>query len=214
MVTRIVAPCLALAAGIALRAAPAQAQDSLARSPAVERTTPRDPAAPRWFLEHLDHLTREGGRWVADNSAYRSDGEPFPSYGLAFTLGPSGRTARGRLFGIREDGREEDFWEFHLHWDPLAGKAIAQQTHLNGAFGSGELRPAGPGANEVEQTFVWGDGSVTRSLHRERVSDNERRAESFECRDGEWVPRRQYVWRRAALPAPADGDLPGIPPGR
>lgn len=152
--------------------------------------------APDWFNRRLEELTRDGGRWEADNSNYRSDTEPFPSYGLEFTMGISGRTARARLYGIHDDDREQDFWEFYIYWDPLNGKAITMQTHVGGAFGYGDLQQAEPGVEELKQTFWWGEGSTTRTRHREHVTDDGRHSQSFSYQDGQWVPQREYVWRR------------------
>ena len=149
---------------------------------------------PDWFRDHLAWITRDGGRWVADNSAYHSGGEPWVAYGLTWTLGASGRMAHGRLFGITADGRERDFWDFVTYWDPMADRAMVVQINLGGGYGSGELRRGDGAVWELEQTF-WGADGTTRHLHRETRDGDTQDSYSFTWSDGGWQPDRHYVWR-------------------
>lgn len=153
---------------------------------------------PAWFREHLAWITRDGGRWVADNAAYRSGGEPWVAYGLTWTLGASGRMAQGQLFGIAEDGRERVFWDFVTYWDAINDRAVVVQVNLGGGYGVGELRGDGT-AWELEQTF-WGSDGITRQLHRERREGDTQDSRSFTWRDGAWHPDRHYVWRLERRP--------------
>jgi hypothetical protein len=152
--------------------------------------------APEWFVEEIEYLTRDGGRWIADNRAYEGEEEPYPEYGIEWETGLSGLTASGRLFGIDTEGRERDFWELHLYWDPLQGRAVAMQVHADGSFGLGELTFRGPSERELVQELWAPGGQTSRLRHVEHLSEHERRAETFLEAEGEWRPRRSYVWKR------------------
>ena len=50
---------------------------------AAQDEAPTGAAVPDWYVEHVDYMTRDGGRWVADNSEYRSDEETADAYVIA-----------------------------------------------------------------------------------------------------------------------------------
>jgi hypothetical protein len=130
----------------------------LATAPSGRCAADEEPeTAPAWFAQEVAYLTRDGGRWLTDNTAYRSETEPYPAYGIEWAAGLSGRTARGRLFAVEEDGSEIDRWELYFFWDPLRQRAVAMQIHPDGNFGTGEVTWKGPTERELEQTF-WAPG--------------------------------------------------------
>ena len=46
----------------------------------------RSDSIPGWLAEHFRYMTNGTGRWIADNSKYRSTGEPFDEYGIEWKL--------------------------------------------------------------------------------------------------------------------------------
>lgn len=154
-------------------------------------------AAPQWFLDDIKSLSAEGGRWVADNSAYKSDSEPFDAYGTQWVSGFDGHTMTGRLFGVKE-GKDLafDFWEFRQYWRPDTQEAVVEQFGWGGALGLGVLRQGAPGAIS-DQTFFNADGSVARTGHKSHFPDKDTYVtESFDIVGDVWTPRRKYVWKR------------------
>jgi hypothetical protein len=154
-------------------------------------------APPQWYLDEIKSLSAAGGRWIADNSAYKSEIEPFDSYGTEWKSGFDGDTMVGRLFGFR-DGKQTtfDFWEFRQYWHPGRIEAVIEQFGWGGAIGVGALEEDGDGSRS-DQTFYSSDGTLTRTGHKSRFADaNTYVTESFDIVDGEWRPRRKYVWRR------------------
>jgi hypothetical protein len=157
-------------------------------------------APPEWYLEHNEFLTRDGGIFHTDNSAYKSEGEPWEAYGLAWEKGPSGLAVRGRLFGLR-DGRDAGtFWEFFVYWHPAEGRAYMMQIGGGGALGVGTLEPPREdGSHRSEQTFHSPAGDVTRVAHEIRNQGDVHDTRSFDWAEGEWTPRRHYVWHRVQV---------------
>lgn len=150
---------------------------------------------PQWFDKHLAYMVADGGRWITDNGAYRSEDEPFDAYGTQWTwsLGRAGMT--GRLFGLKDGGEVGDFWQFRVFWHPGEGRAIVQQFNARGDLGVGPLFPVGEGAMRSVQEFFAPDGTMTRVGHDsiERAGEHETR--SFDILpDGSWRSRRTYVW--------------------
>jgi hypothetical protein len=162
-----------------------------------------DDPLPRWLRDHMNRLTGGGGRWIADNSAYRGENEPWDAYGLEWRWGAGRMSVRGRLFSlVQGQERGGDHWDYLLVWHPKEQKALLYQTGANGAFGWGALA-AGPGADgapttELEQTFVHPNGSEWKTRHEAVETATEVRMRSFQFEGGAWKPNRSYVWRRAS----------------
>lgn len=152
---------------------------------------------PQWYLDDIQRLTADGGRWIADNSDYKSESEPFEAYGTEWVSGFDGDTMTGRLFGIK-DGKELtfNFWEFRQYWHPGRNEAIVEQFGWGGALGVGVLDEDGAGTVS-EQIFYNPDGSTTRTGHKSAFTDNTTyMTESYDIADDEWKPRRSYKWKR------------------
>lgn len=158
-----------------------------------------DPAAkaPQWYLDDIARLTTEGGRWIADNSAYKSESEPFDAYGTEWRSGFDGDTMTGRLFGLK-DGKEIafDFWEFRQYWHPGDKRAVVEQFGWGGALGVGTLVQA-PSGTYSDQQFYNADGTLTRTGHASEFPDADTHVtQSYDIVDGEKTPRRKYIWKR------------------
>lgn len=169
----------------------------------TERASANGP--PAWFRKHMEYVTRAGGRWIADNRAYRSENEPFDAYGTEWSWGVGKQSIVGRLFGLRGGEEAGTFWEFRLIWDPGAGRVLAHQFGAQGVVGSGPMERAGPGRTRMDQTFTAPDGTTFRTGHDARETDADtQRTESFDILDdGTWKTRRAYVWKRET---PAQGN--------
>jgi len=160
-------------------------------------------APPDWYLQHNDFLARDGGVFHAENP-HRSEAEPWEAYGLAWEKGPSGKTLRGRLFGLRDGEDAATFWEFFVYWHPGDRKAYVQQVGGDGTVGSATLEPLEEaGTYRSEATFFNLDGSTARIAHVSRDGGDAHATESFRWADGSWEPMRSYVWRRMARDADA-----------
>lgn len=160
---------------------------------------------PAWYLAHMEDLSPDAGAWIADNSAYVSDDEPYEAYGIEWrwALGKQGVT--GRLFGIIDDEEVATFWDFRLYWHPGEGRAYLQQFGGNGRFGSGILYPVGEDTYRVEQDFFALDGTISRSGHETVVSDTVHDGYSYRIlEDGSWQVQRHYVWKLVSTPDGAE----------
>jgi hypothetical protein len=152
---------------------------------------------PPWLGDHMSHLAGGTGRWIADNSAYKGEAEPWDRYGMEWKWGVGKRTIRGRLFALQGKQEKAEFWEYRLVWHPGEKRALLYQFGWDGTFGYGELKPSAKGRmNELEQTFYRPDGSSWKGRHESVETPDEHRTKSFTMKDGAWHESRTYVWRR------------------
>ena len=65
-------------------------------------------SAPQWYLDDIEFLTRDGGRWVASNTEYQSEDEPMEAYVLEWKNGYA-NSMTGRLYGVVNGEPTGDF---------------------------------------------------------------------------------------------------------
>lgn len=151
--------------------------------------------APQWYLDDVDFLTRDGGRWVASNADYQGENEPMEAYVIEWEKGYA-NSMTGRLYGIVDGEPTGDFWRFRQYWHPGKGKAILEQFGLGGAVGVGTLWQDGD-VNKTLQTFYAPDGSASDQGHEAHNPDGDTHVTaSFDVADGVWKERRSYSWKR------------------
>jgi hypothetical protein len=139
------------------------------------------------------------GVWVADNSAYRSEAEPWEAYAIEWSWGLGRKSLIGRLYGMRDGRDAATFWEFREFWHPGEYRLIASQFGSDGTYGVGPVFRKPDGTVEMVQTFHAPDGTTTRVGHRSEMKNGEQITRSFDVsEDGTWAPRRTYVWRKQA----------------
>lgn len=161
-------------------------------------SVPTRAAAPEWFTRHLEFLVQGSGRWIADNTPFKSESEPFDAYGMEWRWGVGRKSATGRLFAIRDGKELGDIWQFRLAWDPGRGEARAMQFGSDGSFGDGVMTSTGPRETRAEQTFFNPDGSKMVVGHETTEAPGEQITRSFSiAADGSRSPRRTYTWRLA-----------------
>ncbi len=154
-------------------------------------------APPAWFLEEIKALTADGGRWITDNSAYRSEQEHFDQYGIEWRRSFDGASMTGRLFGLNDGKEAGDFWEFRQYWHPGQNEAVLEQFGWGGALGVGRLWREGE-KTKADQTFYSPDGTPSRIGHVAWFPDPDTHdSESFVIEDGKWTRDRRYIWKRA-----------------
>lgn len=186
---------------VLLLALPAQAEEKAPVSPTPEGATASETAtpAPQWYLDDIAFLTRDGGRWAADNSQYQGDDDPFDAYVIEWKAGYA-YSMSGRLFGLKDGEETGDFWEMFQYWDPGKGEAVVTQFGFGKAVGLGRAWVE-DGVSMSEQRFYAPDGSISGIGHKARNPDaNTHVTESFDIVDGAWKPRRTYTWKRQAAP--------------
>jgi hypothetical protein len=150
---------------------------------------------PQWAHEEMEILV---GRWVADNSAYRNDAEPYDAYGMEWKWGAGRKSLTGQLFALRDGAELGTFWEFRIFWHPGEAQLMVYQFGSDGAVCHGHLERTGDGTSELVQLFYGPGGNATRIAHRTRVEGDVRHDGSYLVDDdGEWQLLRTYEWRCA-----------------
>lgn len=165
---------------------------ALHAAPPADATT-----VPAWFQQEAARLSQGSGRWLTDNSRYRSEQEPSDTYGVEWHSDAVGTGLDGRLFG-NADGKEiAEYWRFTLRWNPGSGQVDVVQTGTGtgAAMGTGTL--AGfEAATLMEQKFSLPDGRSWRTLHHAWFENEEHVTRAYDWTRGEWQPGRTYRWHR------------------
>ena len=154
------------------------------------------PAIPPWFLEDIEFMTRDGGRWVADND---DASQPYQRWGMEWTAAPDGASMTGRLYGFADGVQSEDFFQFRQFWHPGENRAVVMQWGGGGWFGTGELRQIGDWSL-LEQVFVVPGGQTFGVGHVARREGDDRVTEQYDVVAGQgvWRLNSSNTWRRAA----------------
>jgi hypothetical protein len=153
-------------------------------------------AAPRWFIDEIATLTAGSGRWIADNSEYKGEQEPYEAYGTEWTASFDGTTMSGRLFGLKDGKETANFWEFRQYWHPGRREAVVEQFGWGGTVGIGTAWPDGD-QTKSDQTFFAPDGSVRRTGHISGFPDRDTHTtDSYDIEGDVWTARRSYTWHR------------------
>lgn len=159
--------------------------------------------APKWLLEEWGHLTQGSGIWIADNTTYKTNEEPFDSYRLEWKWGLGHNGIVGTLSGIVAGKEPVAFWELRTFWHPGEAKALAEQFSGNGTYGVGEIQKESDSTNKMLQSFFTLQGQSYQVGHISQTSTEEHTSTSFSINDsGSWIPDRTYVWK----PEPAKLD--------
>jgi hypothetical protein len=153
---------------------------------------------PEWLVTEMRRLVADGDRWIADNSTYMSDEDPWEQFGLAWHYADDGEGVTGRLFGLVGGEDRATFWEMRLYWDEERHEAVLWQRSTDGeTTGVGTMKPTGNGVEtESIQTFTAADGTTSVLRHLATTTEDRHATQSFNRVEGEWVARRQYVWER------------------
>ncbi len=152
--------------------------------------------APEWFLQEIATLTAASGRWITDNSEYKSEQEPYDAYGTEWTSSFGGTSMSGRLFGIQDGKETANFWEFRQYWHPAHGVAVLEQFGWGGTVGVGTAWQEGA-TTKSDQTFFTADGRTNRTGHISEFPDQDTHVtQSFDIENNVWIARRSYTWRR------------------
>lgn len=194
-------PYLALAFALVLALPPA---------PAAARGQDRGPAGPTAApipQAVLDGWARLVGTWIADNTAYKSDADPYDAFGIEWSWGIGQKSLVGRLYGIQGGQDVATFWEFREFWHPGEARVVPMQFGAGGVVGTGWHEFQADGRSEMLQTFFDpAAGTVTSIGHRSELSGDRHVTQSFTVEaDGTWTPQRSYTWIRQPARGQAEG---------
>lgn len=158
----------------------------------------QDQGIPDWFMQDLEANV---GTWIADNSAYQGEQEPFEAYGLEWKWAIGKTSITGRLYALQEGKEVGPFWEFRQYWDNVEKKGIVAQYGGRGVMGSGEIRPLNDGRTELIQTFSLTDGRTWVEKHISKVTETQFTTTNFEKNEKDtWDEKRTYIWEKQSSP--------------
>lgn len=175
----------------------------LGGSAIAQDDAPTGSAVPEWYGEHVDYMTRNGGRWVADNAEFRSEQETAEHYVIVFSPEFGGASMSARLFAVTEGEESVDFWHFTGYWDPVANEAVLMQTGWGGNLGVGPTWQVDETTIRSEQVFSSPGGAIRTEAHDFIITGPDEHVTTTQRRvgDGPWTEGRTYTWVRE----PVDG---------
>ncbi len=154
---------------------------------------------PQWLHDHMDFVTRDGGKWITDNSSYKSDQEPFDSYSIQWEWGLGGASIKGKLYGLIGAVESATFWEFRLYWDAGKQQAIAMQFGGDGTVGYGPMWKIEDALFGIDQMFYSPDGSSFRARMSSTEDGDSQTTNGFDYDGNRPKPGRSYVWHRSTM---------------
>ena len=160
---------------------------------------------PEWVLEDWAHRTQFEGVWIADNSDYKSDQEPYDAYGIQWSYGLGNQSLVGRLFVIKDNEEVADAWSFLEYWDAETKMLKVMQTGSNGTVGHGTIKKMDNGKMKEQQRFSTTNGDSYSTGHELWYEDGTQHTHSYDIVNGEWHKRRYYKWK---LKEVAEAPLP------
>lgn len=151
---------------------------------------------PGWMTREWKNLTNGTGIWIADNSTYKSDSEPYDQYGLEWEYGLGEKSVIGSLYGIISGKKVGTFWEFRSFWDPVKNKGITLQIGPDGTFGLGEISLIDPDTVQTIQTFYTPVGKSFEIKHYSLTTKYEHNTCSYTLdKNNHWIKNRTYQWK-------------------
>lgn len=155
-----------------------------------------DPGIPEWVMEDWNFQMSHTGIWIADNTAYQGEEEPFDAFGMQWEWGIGQRSLKGRLFCLQAEKEVATVWEFLQYWD-FETKALRMiQIGGDGTLGQGTVENQGGGKTKSRERFCTPAGPCFEVGHETWKKDEDFYTQSFDIVDGQWSKRRLYVWKQ------------------
>ena len=152
----------------------------------------QDAKIPQWFLDNVNQMN---GIWVAGNSEFMSEQEPYESYINEWNLGIDNKSLTGKLYGKTVSGEKELFWEFRQYWDNESQEAVVLQFGNGNTIGQGKMYPVKGKKMESVQTFSLADGRTWVEKHESTIRPDTLVTTSFDQQSGStWKKKRTYYW--------------------
>ncbi|MCB0668951.1 MAG: hypothetical protein KDC80_24170 [Saprospiraceae bacterium] len=160
---------------------------------AIDRDT-----VPEWIRKNWAHRTEGDGIWIADNTPFKSEQEPYDAYGQQWQYGLGDSYLRGRLFCMQDEKDIGTVWDFIEYWDPEAGELKVLQIGRDGTTGQGTIEQNEENQTKSLQTFTSPSGHSFVSGHIVELKDGEQKTQSYHVENEKWVQNRQYIWKRVS----------------
>lgn len=151
---------------------------------------------PKWVQADWEYYTQGTGKWIADNSAHKSESETWDAYRLEWTWGLGKKTLKGRLLAMKDGKDVGAIFEYLSYWHPKEQRVVLNQWGSDGTYATGTMKATADNKTESVMQFFSPDGSTFQVGHRAEKRQGEAHLQSFNISaDGVWEKRRQYVWR-------------------
>lgn len=151
---------------------------------------------PDWVIEDWNFQMSHTGIWMADNSAYQGEQEPYDAYGMEWEWGLGKKSLQGRMFCLQGEKEVATVWEFLQFWDFEAKALRMIQIGGDGMLGQGTIEDLGDGKSKSLERFCTPTGASFEVGHETWKDQGDFYTQSFDIVEGEWRKRRLYVWKQ------------------
>lgn len=159
-------------------------------------------------------LTQGAGVWIADNSAYKNQNEPYDQFKLEWKYDQGKSSLTGKLYGIIEGKEPVEFWAFRTFWDAVKNKAIIFQISPNGSYGISESEMLSDSLEQSLGVFHYSNGYSENTKHQSITTPTHHITTSFsKDSNGNWVPQRTYTWYPVPIETRATSKIDTLPSG-
>jgi len=172
------------------------ANDPVGADSGAGQAPAQEAVVPQWVQEDWEFQARGNGRWIADNTAHKTQDAPYDAYGIEWKWGLGGKSLKGRLFAMQDGEEIGTLFELHSWWHPGEKRQVADQFGSDGTYATGTITRIGEGRTEVLQRFFHPDGTTHQVGHRQEFRGDEFRTQSYDVSEGGvWKERRLYVFK-------------------
>lgn len=150
---------------------------------------------PDWVKEDWTTRVSDGGKWIADNSSFKNEQEPFDAYVIEWFFGIGDQYLKGHLYGLEGQKESEHFWEYIEYWDPTESELKMIQIGGDGTTGQGSILKNEDGRFKEQLSYIMPDGTSFETGHHAWMQEGTHHTQSFQIVNGEWIKARKYIWR-------------------
>lgn len=156
---------------------------------------------PSWLKDHFVYMTEGNGVWITDNALFKSEQEPFDQYATVWKWGVGQQSIVGRLYALKNNKEVASFWEYRVFWHPHKQSVVFEQFGGSGVIGEAEMRMDSSQilvkSYIVDMVFYAFQGVSWRDRHIFTEQGDQHLTQSFEFKDGKWLAKRSYIWKRS-----------------
>lgn len=154
------------------------------------------------YLNHVDYLLQDGGKWKATNKDYKPAEEWSAAYfGYDFKKGINPNTLLLKITGyIPNKSQWVVFWDGFYTWDYKKQKGIYYSVNTEGAVASGESESITADQMVLVFSITSPDGKVEKHKDVEKFGGGQIISESFKFKNNTWEPNNSMNWSRLEQP--------------
>ena len=154
------------------------------------------------YLEHVNFLLKDGGKWKALNEAYVPTDESSPRYfGYEFIRGIHPNMLHLKVTGYLPVQAEwVIFQDGYYIWDYSRNKLAYHSVYVSGAIAAGESGLIDGKGITVSYSIKLPDGKTEKHREEHVIAGNKLQTSGFISKGNEWILQTKRSWSRLQQP--------------